>query len=506
MHIQDEEKQRLLGRPSSDSYRPIVPQTTCGMKRNLANILTMAVGYLLVFSAFQTTQMLASKLLGDLGSYSLTLIYAFFTAGGFIAPAVVSSLPSPKVGLALGAAAYAIYVGSLVYLITPLVLVCSAIIGIGAAVLWCSQGVIMSLNTNETNDGQYNSLFWGIFNLCVLPGNIVGHFLLAKKSSTPTPDTDPCAAAAGAGATQGWNSTNSPLFFVLTVAAVVGIMFFFFIRKPDASDGGVAKIEKRPVMTQIKSTFAAMFLPRMLCMLPIFAYTGVGMSMWASWFTRQMYATEVGLVMIGFGLAEFIGGFMFGKIIDYSRNLGLFLGTCFAAAAMILTVQGNNKVISMCAGDYGSGSGMGMGPNEVVPPCLDADYTTFYIAAVLYGFMDCIIQTLCASICGKDFESTGNTPDAWALFRTFQAAGAFVCFLVSPSLASCAGTTSTKEQLFTEILITAAVGVLAILGYFAYNVVSSSSGKLADERLVAENEELKRELAATKARLAALSR
>ena len=38
--------------------------TTCGMPRNLFNVLVMATGYLLVFCAFQTTQMLASKLLG----------------------------------------------------------------------------------------------------------------------------------------------------------------------------------------------------------------------------------------------------------------------------------------------------------------------------------------------------------------------------------------------------------------------------------------------------------
>jgi hypothetical protein len=57
-------------------------------------------------------------------------------------------------------------VASLIYMITPVVLFCSALIGIGAALLWTSQGMMMSMSTTDANKASYYSMFWGIFNLC----------------------------------------------------------------------------------------------------------------------------------------------------------------------------------------------------------------------------------------------------------------------------------------------------------------------------------------------------
>ena len=34
----------------------------------------------------------------------------------------------------------------------------------------------------------------------------------------------------------------------------------------------------------------------MVCVLPLFFFTGVQMTMWSGWFTRQMYKTVIGLV------------------------------------------------------------------------------------------------------------------------------------------------------------------------------------------------------------------
>ena len=51
--------------------------------------------------------------------------------------------------------------------------------------------------------------------------------------------------------------------------------------------------------------------------LPLFLFSGIEMTMWSSWFARQMYPAEIGLVMIPFGLAEFVAGtFAFGWISD----------------------------------------------------------------------------------------------------------------------------------------------------------------------------------------------
>eukprot|EP01050_Picozoa_sp_SAG11_P010688 SAG11_NODE_1085_length_5939_cov_9.908390_9_plen_371_part_00 len=351
------EKQMLLDvagtgsiNASTNAGRRSAAPTTCGLPRNLANVLTMAVGYLFLFTAFQTTQILASALLGNLGSISVTVLYIVFVAAGFCAPAIARALAEvnfggvpagPKLGLFCGGLTYCLFMASLVYMIAPMVLLASGIIGFGAAVLWTSQGMMISQCTNDANKATYGALFWGIFNLCVIPGNVVSHFLLKSKHHSGDGSDDGSAAAdhisnhtaggAGSGGIKmvyGWNDQNSPLFIFLFFSGLLGLCVMLLLRKPDANNGSPAEVEKRPVLQQVKATFGLMLEPRMVCILPLFFFSGVEMTMWSAWFTRQMYATVIGLVMVGFGISEFVGCFAIGPIGDkYGRAVLLALGT-----------------------------------------------------------------------------------------------------------------------------------------------------------------------------------
>ena len=142
---------------------------------------------------------------------------------------------------------------------------------------------------------------------------------------------------------------------------------------------------------------------------------------WASWFTRQMYKTNIGLVMCAFGIAEFIGGFTIGRFVEsYGRSPGLAFGTTCLIGAFFMTYSGNSDMSDFC-GKRHPGTVTDDGSAK---PCKEFEaYGPFYVAAALYGFMDCSFQSIAAAICAKSFNATGNTPDAWALFRTFQALG-----------------------------------------------------------------------------------
>lgn len=96
-------------------------------------------------------------------------------------------------------------------------------------------------------------------------------------------------------------------------------------------------------------------------------------------------------------------------------------------------------------------------------------YGIFYIAAAMYGFGDCTVTTVTASICTSSFASTGQTADAWAVFRSFLGLGALVCFFVSPKLAINGGKTSTQAQLGIELLITGGVLLLSIFGLWMFD-------------------------------------
>lgn len=499
------ERAPLLGGNIQDygngGYRPIEAPTTCGIPRNFANVTTMAFAFLCLFSAFQTTQTLAGAVLGNLGTIAFGTLYCFFVGCGFVAPVIARSL-GPIKGMVFGGCTYIIFVASYVYMIAPIVIACGALVGLGAAVLWCSQGLMITQCTNETNKATYSSYFWGIFNLAVIPGNVLGHFLLEKgrthgydANSTALSDfsDSDMYSSGGSGSdstghaakvewydfplVDGWTAGVSPLFLALGCMGLVGTFCFLFIRAPDANNGTPPEpLDPRPICQQVLATVALMLRPRMMLLLPIFLFSGVEITMWSAWFTRQMYKTEIGFVLVGFGLAEFAGGMIMGKIADSCGRWAILLpaGGVFGAA-MWLTWTGNQQILRECK--YVPCDDSTKHIPDMSCPCDSADYTKYYIAAVLYGLADCAIQTATSAICATDFVKEGLSADAFALFRTFQSLGLFIGFGISPVLGipnGAGGTTSTIAQLRLEMELTAGCGILALVGLMIYSAGGST--------------------------------
>ena len=112
--------------------------------------------------------------------------------------------------------------------------------------------------------------------------------------------------------------------------------------------------------------------------------------------------------MCAFGIAEFIGGFTIGPFVEsYGRSPGLAFGTTCLVGAFFMTYSGYSDMSDFCgklhptsvSGDVSDGSAR---------PCKEFEaYGPFYVAAALYGFMDCSFQSIAAAICAKSFNATG---------------------------------------------------------------------------------------------------
>ena len=78
-------------------------------------------------------------------------------------------------------------------------------------------------------------------------------------------------------------SLPASLYF-LTLPCIGGCVFVAacFFQQP---------ADTRSSLTQILATVRCTTQPRMICLLPMFTFTGVAMTMWSSWFPRQMFAT-----------------------------------------------------------------------------------------------------------------------------------------------------------------------------------------------------------------------
>jgi len=61
-----------------------------------------------------------------------------------------------------------------------LILTAAAINGFGAAILWVAQGQYISMCANETNKGQFNSIFWAMLMCSGVIGNLMAAFVVAN--------------------------------------------------------------------------------------------------------------------------------------------------------------------------------------------------------------------------------------------------------------------------------------------------------------------------------------
>ena len=69
---------------------------------------------------------------------------------------------------------------------------------------------------------------------------------------------------------------------------------------------------------------------------------------------------------------------------------------------MYLTWTANQATMKFCADVPCDGDSGGVGC-----PCAKADYSKYYIAAVLYGLTDCAFQTVASAVCAQDFVASG---------------------------------------------------------------------------------------------------
>lgn len=92
------------------------------------NVYVLCASFFFVFAGYNTTQVLAPKLLGWVASSSTAAFYAASCFAGGV-PAPLADKVGLRVALVGSGAVYALYVASLVYLVIPLTFVLSTLMG-----------------------------------------------------------------------------------------------------------------------------------------------------------------------------------------------------------------------------------------------------------------------------------------------------------------------------------------------------------------------------------------
>lgn len=96
---------------------------------------------------YSHVQVLLTTLIGDMGFYSLIIVYGFFGVCSLITSVIIRKI-GHKWSLVIGCFTYVVFLAGNIVVNTPLLLIVSAINGIGGALTWSAHGVRVVLFSN----------------------------------------------------------------------------------------------------------------------------------------------------------------------------------------------------------------------------------------------------------------------------------------------------------------------------------------------------------------------
>jgi MFS family permease len=224
-------------------------------------------------------------------------------------------------------------------LIRVLILICAAVNGFGAAILWVAEGQYISQCANEANKGFFNSFFWAVLQMSGVIGNLMAAYVISSVE-------------------------QSTFYLVMTSLCVLASFFFLLLRIPLKEGLEVPENLAEPKIQQsvkedIKETWNLLINPRMLKLVPLFILSAFSIGIFAAvlvplmtdaikanpdtqdWDSAQSNKFCL-LAMIGLGVGEMGGAILFGKIQDKMGNkvaviLCMILSLIGTAAALTFT-------------------------------------------------------------------------------------------------------------------------------------------------------------------------
>ncbi|KAI3410519.1 hypothetical protein GPALN_004620 [Globodera pallida] len=355
------------------------------------NVLQLGIGFFFIFFAFNSQGFIEESVLDSFarksigvkfhdGYTSLATIYASFTVLNFVATPIVASLGA-RWALVFAGLTYAVFQAGFLFINRWYLFSSSALLGLGAAVIWTAQGKYLALNSTEETAGRHSGLFWALSQLCQSCGGI---FLLAVFVLVPSPPD-------GGEQTSISVATVRLIYSTFTALTIVGIVILALLKMPstaaaaaqnrssttnttrcrrrspslaestdleqtvDGTEAGQAAAEAAVQQQQshlaiLSSTFQLMATRRMAIFSFAFMYSGISQSFWSAIYPTTVANTEMfqmnqgvnpklllALTAIVQGVGQATSGFIFGILDNRTRHFGRSRIVAFGAVLQLIS-------------------------------------------------------------------------------------------------------------------------------------------------------------------------
>lgn len=149
-------------------------------------IKILSLSFFILFFAYNGVQQFLVTYFSTLnnvnaGFWSLTLIYTFLLVGNFFSGFIVSKFGVRKC-LVAGSFFYSVFIFSIIGKNIPFIYLASALLGIGASILWTAQGTFLIRASDLKRYGKNSGFFSTIFQFGSVFGILIFSFLVVRFS------------------------------------------------------------------------------------------------------------------------------------------------------------------------------------------------------------------------------------------------------------------------------------------------------------------------------------
>ncbi|NP_001414406.1 protein unc-93 homolog A isoform X1 [Rattus norvegicus] len=442
------------------------------MERSMKNVLVVACGFLLLFTAYGGLQNLQSSLYSahGLGVATLSTLYGSVLLSSMFLPPILIKKCGCKWTIVGSMCCYVVFSLGNFHANWYTLIPTSILLGLGAAPLWSAQctylTVIGNLQAEKVGKlgkdvvNQYFGIFFLIFQSSGVWGNLISSLVFGKMSmqdAIPDEQLMSCGAKDCLMGPSATNTTHHPsqqliytLLGIYTSSGVLAILLVAVFLEPVKDKlENEGETRSRPLWSTLLSTFM-LFRDKRLCLLMFLpVYSGFQQGFLSGEYTKSYVTCALGIrfvgyVMICFSAMTALCSLLYGKISKYTGRITLYvLGAAIHFSCIVVFLLWH--------------------PNPAQLP-------VFFVLSGLWGMADAVWQTQNNVLFGVLFEE--NKEPAFANYRLGEAVGFVIAFGYSSFLC-----VSTKLYILLGVLSVAMV---------SYGTVEYREYKAASKVLAAE--------------------
>ncbi|XP_039278867.1 uncharacterized protein LOC111053133 [Nilaparvata lugens] len=423
------------------------------------NVIFLSICFLILFAADLTIQNCEKTLISSIhidyndfnvdGYHILSLLYISFGLFLWLGPSTVH-LMGLRTSLSFASALYLLFIMSFLVEKSWVLYGAAIIGGIGAGILWTAEGKYMILNCTPETVGRNIGIFFAIYNLSSLCGNVFAYYKLFGKSYID-------------------EETRTVIISSMAGLAAVATVLLALLRKPpqdirpaQAQLANQPATQTKNALSELKRTWTVFTTKEMLLLTITFAYTGMQQAFNAGiyspsiGFTLQLGKTSKQLVPLSgmfVGLGQFISGLLqmlLGKRLSkivWGRRIMIFCTVSLQLLAFaLISINIPSKAV------------FGNTEDEAI---IKSNVHIAILCSFLLGIGDGGLNTQNFAIIANIFPD--DSAQSFALYKFTKAIFVSIGFFVSSRL-----------NLYLQLLILATGGIIGVASYFYVDYSSTS--------------------------------